>query len=139
MIRQAVLATITAFAIMAQVAIGLVGPGGGICICSTCVAIESHVATCGTAARETCGADGAVVIGDGGCSDCHLIPLPHTDYAPTASASTHLVATLVPSAPSVESILVWPPAPSSRLAAYLRQRAPPNQCLRVLRSVVLTC
>lgn len=139
MIRQVALATIAVFAILAQVAVGLVGPGGGICVCSTCVAIETHVAACDTSVPETCGADGVVVIGDRGCSDCHLIPLPHTDYAPTVSVPTHPVAAVVPSAPVLESILVWPPPPASRSASYLRQRTPPNQYLRVLRSVVLTC
>lgn len=139
MIRRAVFGMIVAFAILAQVAVGLAGPGGGICVCSSCVAIASRVDACDSSVAMTCDAEEAVVIGARGCSNCHLIPMPHTAYAPTVSAPSHPVAAVVPSAPCVEPIRAWPPAPTSPSASYLRQRTPPNLYLRVLRSVVLTC
>jgi hypothetical protein len=140
MIRRAAFLTVAVFAVLAQLAAGLVGPAGSICVCSTCISIERQGDGCSSAASsEATDVGGLVVIGERGCTDCHLIPLPDTTYTPTTSAPAHPIPADLPSSRTVLSLLVWPPSDATRLPSAHRQRTPPDQYLRVLRTVVMTC
>lgn len=139
MIRRAAFLTVAVFAVLAQLAAGLVGPAGSICVCSTCISIERQSDGCSSAASGASDVGGLVVIGERGCTDCHLIPLPDTTYTPTTSAPAHPIPADLLSTRVVLSLLVWPPNVATRPPSVHRQRTPPDQRLRVLRTVVMTC
>lgn len=143
MIRRGLVAVAALLAVLAQVAIGLVGPTGHVCVCATCITLERADADCGSAtpaaAIERDRSPGLVVLGDGGCSDCHLVPLPDTTYLPTAAAPAHPVAADLPAIWPLVAQIVWPPSPAMRMPRSDRQRTPGDLHRRLLRSVVLTC
>lgn len=143
MIRRVAIAIAALFAIIAQMVAGIAGPSGGICVCSTSITIERAGLGCGPELADTSRSDdryaGLLVVGEHGCTDCHLISLPDTAYLPMASAPAHPVAVVLPTFRTLVASIVWPPPPALRAWSQDRQRAPSGQHLRLLRTVVMTC
>lgn len=140
MIRRVAIWTVALIAILAQVAVGIAGPHGTLCVCSTCISVQGPGESCGpdADARET-NAIELVVIGSAGCTDCHLITLPDTTYAPQYSAPTHPAAIDLPATQVVVALVTWPSPLLVRPQRYDRQRYPASQQLIALRTVVMTC
>lgn len=143
MIRRVIIAVAALFAIVAQLAVGIAGANGSICICSTCITIQRDGdACCAATEDDDSAADrsaGLLVIGERGCRECHLVPLPDTTYLPTATAPTPPVAIALPVASRSVAGLVRPPPPALRALRMDRRRTPTEQHLRCLRTVVMTC
>lgn len=128
---------IVAVAMVAQLIAGAVGRDTRLCVCSSGVTIESQGDACCAGETGFQKADPAVAA-PYGCTDCHLIPLPDGSAAmltavPTAPPSADHAQTLPPVA-----IIVRLPAIDRPHRSDL-ERPPPNQHLRFLRSVVITC
>lgn len=88
MIRRVAIWTVALIAILAQVAVGIAGPHGTLCVCSTCISVQGPGESCGpdADARET-NAIELVVIGSAGCTDCHPSIAPPAAAAPSPRSS----------------------------------------------------
>lgn len=139
MIRRAAFLLVAVFAVLVQMAAGFMGPESRICVCSACIAIEGSDADCRPSAIEARDVGALVVVGERGCTDCHVIPLPDTTYVPAASAPAPLIPADIALTRIVPSKVVWSSLEATRPLFAHRQRTPPNQQLRNLRTVVITC
>lgn len=126
--RRAATWITVAIAILVHLAAGVAGSNAQLCICSSGVTIEQQGSGC-------CGQP-AEAEPDGGCTDCHLIPLPDATAAGISLPPSCAAAAVLPER-IIVATLVWPSPPDQRTAR--RRGHPPDPWPRLLRSVVLTC
>jgi hypothetical protein len=131
-LRRAATWITVAMAILVHLVAGVAGTDMQLCVCSSGVTIERLESGCCVTPVEVV-AEGEP---DGGCTDCHLIPLPDSTAASISVPPACPPVAGLPE-PIIVATLVWPSPPAQRPA---RLRAhPPDQLPRLLRSVVLIC
>lgn len=140
MIRRMVIWTVAIVAILAQVAVGIAGPHGTLCVCSSCISIQAPGESCGgdAEARATNALE-LVVTGSAGCTECHPVPMPDTTCVPQSSAPAHPAGVDLSASRVVVAVVAWPSPPTVRQQRHDRPRHPSAQLLNALRTVVLTC
>jgi len=128
-LRRWFVRAVVAVMILLQVALGLVGQQGYLCVCAASVTV-AHSDCCAQTPDAT---DPPSAACD---ADCQLIPLPDVSAVVIAAPPGLPDAAQVPSLLVIAQI-VWPRA--SWTPTTTRGVPPPDPLARMLRTVILTC
>ena len=109
---------------------GIAGDHAQLCVCAGGVTIEQQSAGCCSIEVES--TPGVT----GGCTDCHLIPLPDAGVASISPAPSLPPIAVMPASVQIAEI-VWPVQPA--LWTVRHRGHPPDPLPRMVRTVVLTC